>query len=120
MKLSLLIVLSLFQNHIDSTAFLKYNSKINQAEIKLYHGESDKALILYKSAFSEFRPYLTDVINASIVASIELDYVFLWEQFTIAIKNGVNPKIFLQRKSTRKSFKKFCSENGSHISQNIY
>ena len=70
LKIFLLITLQSYFINNDSLIFNEYHTATNKAEMLIYEGKSSESLEKYKYDFSILKQNITDLTNATIVASV--------------------------------------------------
>jgi tetratricopeptide (TPR) repeat protein len=85
----------------DSSAFYKYHSFTNKAEVLLYEGNFNESLSSYEKAFEYMPPNVTDLVNASIVGAINGSESKTTEWLTQAFSKGLDVNVALKKKKIR-------------------
>lgn len=100
----LLVFFHNFVNYekVDSVNFVDYNQSTNKAEILFYERKPLESLGQYKRAFEVMEPNVTDLVNASIVASVCKEKLITSNFLTKAFSKGFPLKAALRKRMIRK------------------
>lgn len=99
-KISILFLFanSNFFTITDSTLFFNYHENINNAELLLYNNDLQGALESYTKAFNFLTPTTQDLINASVVASLNKNKGYTEEWLSLAFSRNLNIKVATKNK----------------------